>query len=82
MGFVRKDLPTDVQKMRRLGIDDQESVAQYFSEYLVQGEYIHFVTLLMPEQTAEDKGAQQHDPCFRLLPTSRRRQGAGVQRGD
>ncbi|MTQ81654.1 hypothetical protein [Ruthenibacterium lactatiformans] len=55
VGFVRKDLPTDVQKMRRLGIDDQESVAQYFSEYLVQGEYIHFVTLLMPEQTAEDK---------------------------
>ncbi len=55
LGFVRKDLATDVQKLRRLGLDDQESVAQFFSEYLAQGEYIHFITLLMPEQTAEDK---------------------------
>lgn len=55
LGFVRKDLPTDVNRIRRLSIDDQTCVAQYFSEYLAQGEYVHFITLLMPEQNAADK---------------------------
>lgn len=55
VAFVRRDLPTSVEKLRRLGLDGQKAVAQYYSEYLSAGQYAHFVTLLMPEQTAEDK---------------------------
>ncbi|MBQ3140678.1 MAG: hypothetical protein IJC25_01810 [Clostridia bacterium] len=55
VAFVRKDLPTEVSKLRRLTMDNQKVVSQYYSEYLAEGQYAHFITLLMPEQTAEDK---------------------------
>ncbi len=53
--MVNKELPTSIEKIRRNHTDDQYALSQYFTEYLGEGEYLHFVTLLLPEQTAADK---------------------------
>ncbi|MBN2853208.1 MAG: heparinase II/III family protein [Clostridia bacterium] len=55
VAFVRNDLKTSVESIRRVGTDGQQCVSQYFSEFLLRDEYVYFVTLLMPEQNAKDK---------------------------
>lgn len=55
LALVRKDLKVSLEKLRRNYNDDQYALTQYYSEYLGEGEYIHFVTLLLPEDGAEDE---------------------------
>ncbi|HPF57057.1 MAG TPA: hypothetical protein PLV03_11005, partial [Clostridiales bacterium] len=55
LAFVRDDLKVSLEKLRRNYDDNQYALTQYFSEYLGEGEYVHFVTLLLPEDGAEDE---------------------------
>jgi len=55
LAFLRKDLKVSLEKLRRNHNDDQYALTQYFSEYLGEDEYVQFVTLLLPEDGAEDE---------------------------
>lgn len=50
----RGDKKISVEKLRRNGDDGQYALTQYYSEYLAAGEYLSFVTLLIPEDAETD----------------------------
>lgn len=54
--FARKDLAESVETIRRNHDDSQKALTQYFSEYLGRDEFLHFVTLLMPEDADTKSG--------------------------
>lgn len=54
LAFVRKDLPIATESLRRCFVDGQQTVSQHLSDFLLQNEFVHFVNLLIPQDTAAE----------------------------